>query len=44
MTNCTGLTSAEAQKRLTEFGPNVVEDKKQHTWLLFLHKFWAPVP
>lgn len=44
MTNCTGLTSAEAQKRLTEFGPNAVEEKKQHTWLLFLHKFWAPVP
>ena len=44
MTNCTGLTSAEAQKRLAEFGPNAVEEKKQHTWLLFLHKFWAPVP
>lgn len=44
MTNCTGLTSVEAQKRLTEFGPNAVEEKKQHTWLLFLHKFWAPVP
>lgn len=44
MTNCTGLTSAEAQKRLAEFGLNAVEEKKQHTWLLFLHKFWAPVP
>ncbi len=44
METCTGLTTAEAQQRLARFGPNAVVEKKPHTWLLFLHKFWAPVP
>ena len=44
METCTGLTTAEAQQRLARFGPNAVVEKKPRTWLLFLHKFWAPVP
>jgi H+-transporting ATPase len=42
--NNTGLTSAEARERLARFGPNAVVEKKPRTWLLFLHKFWGPVP
>ncbi|MDD5279444.1 plasma-membrane proton-efflux P-type ATPase [Acidithiobacillus sp.] len=39
-----GLSSAEAQKRLAQYGPNAVVEEAPKTWLLFLHKFWAPVP
>lgn len=39
-----GLTSAEAIRRLAQYGPNAVVEKRQKTWLLFLRKFWAPVP
>ena len=40
----TGLTTAEAQDRLRQFGPNRVEEEKRHPLLSFLAKFWAPVP
>ena len=40
----TGLTSDEAKKRLLEYGPNAVEERKSHPWRRFLGKFWAPVP
>ncbi|WP_297376317.1 cation-transporting P-type ATPase, partial [Acidiferrobacter sp.] len=39
-----GLTEAEAQRRLAQYGPNAVIEVKQRIWLLFLRKFWAPVP
>ncbi|MHB1566018.1 MAG: plasma-membrane proton-efflux P-type ATPase [Acidiferrobacter sp.] len=39
-----GLTETEATQRLAQYGPNAVVEKPQKTWLLFLHKFWAPVP
>jgi H+-transporting ATPase len=39
-----GLTTAEAQNRLREFGPNRVEEERRHPLLAFLGKFWAPVP
>lgn len=39
-----GLTSAEARQRLAKYGPNIVAEDHPRLWLLFLHKFWAPVP
>ncbi len=39
-----GLTEAEAQRRLAQYGPNAVIEVKQRIWLFFLRKFWAPVP
>ncbi|HUW50668.1 MAG TPA: plasma-membrane proton-efflux P-type ATPase [Sulfuricella sp.] len=39
-----GLTSAEAQRRLLQYGPNTVAEEHAHPWIAFLHKFWAPVP
>jgi H+-transporting ATPase len=39
-----GLTSEEAHRRLRESGPNVVAEKKPHSILALLSKFWAPVP
>jgi putative cardiolipin synthase len=38
------LTSAEARRRLDEFGPNAVADEAPPRWRVFLTKFWAPVP
>src|SRR5579864_2406299 len=40
----TGLTTAEAQNRLRQFGPNRVEEERRHPLRAFLAKFWAPVP
>lgn len=40
----TGLTSAEASKRLEKFGPNAVSDTTLHPLKRALVKFWAPVP
>ena len=39
-----GLTSAEAGRRLVEFGPNVVVEKRPHLVWELISKFWAPVP
>lgn len=39
-----GLTSAEARRRLGEFGPNAVREKARPRWHTFLAKFWGPVP
>jgi len=44
LTALQGLTSTEAQQRLLTYGPNMVADDRTHPWLLFLRKFWAPVP
>ena len=40
----TGLTVAEVQDRLRQFGPNRVAEERRHPLLSFLAKFWAPVP
>jgi H+-transporting ATPase len=40
----TGLTAAEAQERLRQFGPNRVEEEPRHALRSFFAKFWAPVP
>ena len=39
-----GLTQAEAQKRLTQYGPNEIEEKKQNVLLKLLSYFWGPIP
>ena len=39
-----GLTQAEAQKRLTQYGPNEIEEKKSNELLKFLSFFWGPIP
>jgi len=39
-----GLTQAEAQKRLTQYGPNEIIEKKTNELLKFLSYFWGPIP
>jgi len=39
-----GLTQAEATKRLTQYGPNEIEEKKTNLILKFLSYFWGPIP
>lgn len=39
-----GLSQAEAKKRLTQYGPNVIEEKKRSAFLKFLGYFWGPIP
>ncbi len=39
-----GLTQAEAAKRLTQYGPNEIEEKKTNAFVKFLMYFWGPIP
>ena len=39
-----GLTQAEATKRLAQYGPNEIEEKKTNELLKFLKYFWGPIP
>jgi H+-transporting ATPase len=39
-----GLTDAEAQRRLHQFGQNTMPDTTQHSMRNAVAKFWAPVP
>jgi H+-transporting ATPase len=39
-----GLNSAEAERRLTQYGPNSLEEKKVNPILKFLSYFWGPIP
>jgi len=39
-----GLTQAEAQKRLAQYGPNEIEEKKDNPFLKFLTYLWGPIP
>jgi H+-transporting ATPase len=39
-----GLTDAEAKKRLTQYGPNEIAEKKTNLLLKFLSYFWGPIP
>jgi H+-transporting ATPase len=38
------LTSDEARRRLTKFGPNAIPDTSVHPLRMAVEKFWAPVP
>jgi H+-transporting ATPase len=39
-----GLTTAGAQLRLKQYGPNAVAEEKAHPVKAFLRRFWAPIP
>src|SRR5664280_2177686 len=39
-----GLTQAEAEERLTQYGPNEIEEKKANPLLKLLTYFWGPIP
>ena len=39
-----GLTQDEAAKRLAEYGPNELAEKKSNPLLAFLKYFWGPIP
>ncbi len=39
-----GLSQAEAQKRLAQYGPNEIEETKANPFLKFLTYFWGPIP
>ena len=39
-----GLSQAEAQKRLSQYGPNEIAEKKTNEFLKFLSYFWGPIP
>jgi H+-transporting ATPase len=39
-----GLSQAEAQKRLGQYGPNEIEARKENPYLKFLAYFWGPIP
>ena len=39
-----GLSDDEAARRLTQYGPNALEEKKVSPFLEFLSYFWGPIP
>jgi H+-transporting ATPase len=39
-----GLSQDEAQRRLTQYGPNEIEEQKSDPFLKFLTYFWGPIP
>ena len=39
-----GLSEAEVEKRLAQYGPNELEEKKINPFLKFLTYFWGPIP
>jgi len=39
-----GLSQAEAQERLTQYGPNELDEKETNAFLKFLGYFWGPIP
>ena len=44
MEDLNGLTQAEAGKRLAQYGPNAIVEKKINPLLKFLSYFWGPIP
>lgn len=43
-TSSTGLSTTEAQQRLTQYGPNAIEAHEQSKWKKLLGYFWGPIP
>jgi H+-transporting ATPase len=39
-----GLSSTEAAKRLQQYGPNEIQERKQSRIVAFLRYFWGPIP
>jgi H+-transporting ATPase len=42
--NQKGLSSSEAKKRLEQYGPNEIQEKKANPLKKFLGYFWGPIP
>ncbi len=40
----TGLSSAQAQARLAQYGENAIQEQRIHPWRKFLAFFWGPIP
>lgn len=40
----TGLSQEEASKRQQNYGPNILEEKKESLWEKFFKFFWGPIP
>lgn len=38
-----GLSEAEAQRRLNQYGPNEIPERQSHRLLTLLKKFWGPI-
>ncbi len=43
-TSAKGLSTTEAQQRLTQYGPNAIEAHEQSKWKKLLGYFWGPIP
>jgi H+-transporting ATPase len=43
-TSPNGLSQAEAQRRLAQYGYNELAEKKDNPFLRFLSSFWGPIP
>jgi H+-transporting ATPase len=39
-----GLSNAEVQRRLAQYGPNEIPERRPHPALALLKKFWGPIP
>ncbi|HEX6550748.1 MAG TPA: plasma-membrane proton-efflux P-type ATPase [Gammaproteobacteria bacterium] len=39
-----GLSDTDAQARLTQYGPNSIEEQEENPLLKFLGYFWGPIP
>ena len=39
-----GLTTAEAARRLVQFGPNEVEEQRDPSWRKLIQRLWGPLP
>ena len=39
-----GLADTEAKQRLSQYGPNALEEKKKSPWAMFGKFFWGPMP
>ncbi|MEJ2398639.1 MAG: plasma-membrane proton-efflux P-type ATPase, partial [Gammaproteobacteria bacterium] len=39
-----GLNSEQAARRLSQYGPNEIQEHRTHPLLKFLHYFWGPIP
>jgi H+-transporting ATPase len=39
-----GLSEAEAQRRLAQYGPNEIPEQRKHPLLVLLNKLWGPIP
>jgi H+-transporting ATPase len=39
-----GLSQAEVEKRLAQYGPNEIEERTTNPFLKFLTYFWGPIP